>query len=290
MCENKVVVNGIPGDGFATSAEQAWKVTNWKLKLRGYARRQVLAVANHRWKSSQTQFVRCLYGHAIFPEHQGRLRQIIKNLKQHAEFIDTATLTEIIQSGEQPDGRFYHLSFDDGFANVFEEGGDVFADEQVPYSIFIVSDMVGADFEKMEYYNSKKLKYGKPLRTLTWNQVRDVIASGGEIGCHTHSHARLSEVSANHEQLITEIVTAKQLIENETGKSCLSFAWPFGKFSDIDQESLNLIQESGFTICFSAERGQVVSGKTDLFQVPRHQIELHWPVWENLLWAKGYRE
>lgn len=290
MNKKELVTDNKIDNRFAVSAKQAWKVTDWKLKVRNQARRAVLAYADRTWKSPDKNFVRCLYGHAIFPEHQGRLRQVIQDLKRNGEFIDTQTLASIIKSGKQPDGRFYHLSFDDGFANVFEEGGEVFADEKIPFSIFVVTDMVGSSFEKMTRYNDEKLKYGAPLRTLSWDEIRAVITAGGEIGCHTYSHSRLSAISSDTEQLIREIKTAKQKIEEETGIVCKSFAWPFGKYSDIDEISLELIRECGFEICFSAERGKIISGKTDLFQVPRHQVELHWPVWENLLWARGYRE
>ncbi len=183
-------------DQFARNADEAWR-PSWKFRMRNIARRQALRWADQWHHPDQPRFVRCLYSHAIFPEHQDRWRTIVRSLKQTGEFIDTPTLIEILASGREPDGRLFHLSFDDGFANVFEQGGPILADEQVPYTVFIATDLIGADLETMEAYNRNALKYGKPVRPMTWDQVRACAAAGGEIGCHTRSHARLSAISGD---------------------------------------------------------------------------------------------
>ena len=276
-------------DQFARNADEAWR-PSWKFRMRNIARRQALRWADQWHHPDEPRFVRCLYSHAIFPEHQDRWRTIVRSLKRTGEFIDTPTLIEILASGREPDGRLFHLSFDDGFANVFEQGGPILADEQVPYTVFIATDLIGADLETMEAYNRNALKYGKPVRPMTWDQVRACAAAGGEIGCHTRSHARLSAISGDSARLADEVGEAKRIIERETGAPCTSFAWPYGQSSDVDSTAIQVIRAFGFEICFSAERGRVVPGSTDRWHVPRHQMELHWPVWENLLWSRGYRE
>jgi peptidoglycan/xylan/chitin deacetylase (PgdA/CDA1 family) len=274
---------------FARTASEAWR-PSWKFRMRNLARRQALRWADQWHRPEEQKFVRCLYSHAVFPEHRDRLRTIVRSLKQKGEFIDTKTLIDIINSKSAPDGRYFHLSFDDGFANVFEQGRDIFAEEKVPYTIFIATDLIDADLETMVAYNDNALKYGKPVRPMTWEQVRECVAAGGEIGCHTRSHARLSAISNEPDRLAAEIGDARAIIERETGRPCISFAWPYGQAGDIDAKAIEAIREYGFSICFSAQRGRVVTGQTDLWRVPRHQMELHWPVWENLLWARGYRE
>ena len=117
-----------------------------------------------------------------------------------------------------------------------------------------------------------------------------VVVAGGEVGCHTRSHARLSAISGDDARLRDEIVAAKARIEAEIGTPCRSFAWPYGKMGDIDAKALAAIEEAGFDITFSAVRGRVTPGSTSLMKVPRHQVEFHWPLWENLLWAGGCRE
>ena len=280
-----------PGSQFAASAREALKAPRSPLAMiRRTLRQSVLLSANLAWRSGTDNFVRCLYGHTLFPEHRERMRRVIRTLKDRGEFIDTATLIAILKSDAPVSGRYFHLSFDDGFANVYEEGGPIFAQEQVPYVMFLATDLIGASFEEMADYNRVALRYGKPIRPMLWSQVRDSIAAGAEIGCHTRSHARLSDISGNAGRLHDEIVGAKAVIERETGRPCISFAWPFGKDRDVDETALSAIREAGFEICFSAERGRIEPGASDRFRAPRHQMEPHWPVWENLLWARGFLE
>lgn len=277
--------------GFAERAEHGWSApTSAFLSARHLARKSVLALANQTFREPTGNFVRCLYGHAVFPEQRETLRNLVRYCRNRGEFITTAQLRTIVESGEEPDGRFFHLSFDDGFANVYEEGGAILAEEGVPYVMFIATDLIGASLEKMQAYNDTALKYRQPLRTMTWDQVRQSIADGAEIGCHTQTHARLSHISCDTVQLVAEISEAKSIIENETGRVCDAFAWPFGKHADIDEAALTAIKDAGFSICFSAERGAVVPGQDSVFEIPRHQLELHWPKWELELFARGYRD
>ena len=276
---------------FAESAQEAWTPPlGLRGRTRAFARRQVLSFTRMTSKPSQADFIRCLYSHAIFPEAKDHLRTFIRTLKSQADFIDTPTLVEMMASKQPVRGRYYHLSFDDGFANVVETGGDVFASEKVPYTLFVSTDLIGASIEQMERYNETQLLYALPVRTLTWDQLRACGAAGGEVGCHTRTHARLSAISGDDARLRDEIVAAKARIEAEIGTPCRSFAWPYGKMGDIDAKALAAIEEAGFDITFSAVRGRVGPGAGAGMKVPRHQVEFHWPLWENLLWAGGCRE
>ena len=261
-----------------------------RARARALARRQVLAFHDRSTRWAEGDFVRCVYSHAVFPEARQDLKSFVRTLKNQGDFVDTATLIHMLDAGEPVRGRYFHLSFDDGFSNVFEVGGEVFASEGVPYSVFIATDLIDVPYETLDRFNRERLKYRNPVRTMTWDQVRACAAAGGEIGCHTRTHARLSAISGDPRLLDDEIAGAKAKIEAELGKPCISFAWPFGMQTDIDEVARARVAGAGFRIIFSATRGRVVPGETSLLNVPRHQVEFHWPLWENLLWARGCRE
>ena len=61
-------------------------------------------------------------------------------------------------------------------------------------------------------------------------------------------------------------------------------------FRDIDSAARAAITAAGFSANFSAVRGRVEPGRTDVMDIPRHQVEFHWPLHELLLWARGFRE
>jgi peptidoglycan/xylan/chitin deacetylase (PgdA/CDA1 family) len=277
---------------FAETSIDAWaRPAGLGAAMRKFTKQSILSLANRLTPVPQGPFIRCLYAHAVFQDNAANFRKAIRQVKSAGDFIDTPTLLEIIRSGREPDGRYFHLSFDDGFANVYEVGGEVLADEGVPYTMFVIANMVDASPEELSGYFSHMPVYRRMVRPMSWAQVKAAATTPGcEIGCHTMSHPRLSEISSDPARLQNEIAGAKALIEQKTGVPCNSFAWPYGRSTDIDEASLEAIEAAGFTACFSAVRGRVDPGKVNVLQIPRHHFEAHWPAHEVTLWAKGFRE
>jgi peptidoglycan/xylan/chitin deacetylase (PgdA/CDA1 family) len=187
-------------------------------------------------------------------------------------------------------GRYVHLSFDDGFANVAEVGGPTMHAMSVPFVIFLPSDFPEMSEEQLRPYFCSMDAYAAPIRPLTWNEARSVALLGGEVGSHTRRHLRLSDISCEAEILDEELRGSKERIQSELGASCRAFAWPYGTMSDIDAVSEAAMRNAGYEIAFSAVRGRIRPGLTNRMAVPRHQVEFHWPEHQLLLWARGFRE
>lgn len=275
---------------FAETARDAWAgPRNAPSAVRELARSAILSAVAPIMRPSE-DFVRCLYAHAVFPEHRERFRTFLRSVKNMGDFIDTPTLISLIRANAHIKGRYFHLSFDDGFANVVEVGGPILASERVPATLFLATDLVEAADIDLARYFERLSAYSRPVRIMTWAQVGAAAGLGLEIGSHTRSHARLSEISGDLRRLGDELLTSKQLLERTTGRPCIAFAWPYGTARDIDAAALASITDAGYEISFSAVRGRVRPTQTDILQVPRHQVEFHWPLRHSLLWARGFRE
>jgi len=276
---------------FAETAAEAWApVAGWRARIRGAARAARIRIEAMRQRPAAAPFVRCLYAHAVFADTVPTFRAFLRAAKQEGEFVDTPTLRAIIADGRPSDGRFFHLSFDDGFASVYEDGGPVMEDERVPYTMFVATDLIDADPKTLNSYFAHMPAYRARVRTLDWPQAKAAAGGIGEIGCHTRTHARLSNISGEPARLADEIAGAKAIIEGHVGRPCDSFAWPYGTATDIDHRGRAAIAAAGFTSNFSAVRGAVRPGTTDVMDIPRHQVEFHWPLRELMVWARGFRE
>lgn len=218
-------------------------------------------------------FIRPIYGHTIFDDKVDNFERLIHECKKIGDFVTTDQLIEAILKKKPISGRFFHLSFDDGLRNVFANGKHIFRKYDLKPIIFINPDSIGLQDESAFEFTKSRLNISRPIQIMNWDDVNAAIDYGIDIGSHTMSHARLSEVAPNSAELTEEILGSKLKIEEKTGRVCEHFAWPYGRSSDITSEAVHQVKKSGYKSCFSAIRGSVRGIETNRYRIPRHQIE-----------------
>jgi peptidoglycan/xylan/chitin deacetylase (PgdA/CDA1 family) len=97
-----------------------------------------------------------------------------------------------------------------------------------------------------------------PARPLTWDQVRELMAGGIEIGSHTVSHPILSALSPEAQE--GEIRRASDRIAEETGVRPVYFAIPNGALRDFDEHTTSILRSLGFQAALTTERGSNAPG------------------------------
>ncbi|MCL1920492.1 MAG: polysaccharide deacetylase family protein [Kiritimatiellaeota bacterium] len=154
----------------------------------------------------------------------------LRYLKAHGYTFVTAT--ELISFA--PTSRHVCLTFDDGYEDNYVHLFPLLKTYQAKATVFAAT--------RCEYP-------GKPM--LTDAQMREMADSGlVEFGGHTLSHVRLPELDdATAER---EIQEGKAWIERVTGRPCVSFAYPFGRYTPREIEMLKRL---GFQCAFTCEKG-----------------------------------
>lgn len=242
---------------------------------RAVARSLALRAAGTFRAMPATTPLRCHYLHYVYDDQVSAFRTLLRRLSDRFRFVPTQAVLEAIR-GDAPTGRTAHLSFDDGFDNVYRNAFPVLLELRIPCITFLPSSLVGASDEIIR--DAWWATYTRrPTRLLTWKQAREMADAGHEFGSHTASHARLSQLSGDRKRLYDEIVGSKKRIEDELSRPCRFLAWPFGTPRDIDDASREMIRAAGYEGCFSAVRGHVSPGRTDPLSIPRHHFEPQWP-------------
>lgn len=104
---------------------------------------------------------------------------------------------------------------------------------------------------------------------LNWVQLIEMHQSGiCEIGAHTHTHARFSNIDMHTKEL--EVNKNKQIIESHTGIACRFFAYPYGHYTDIVnwQESESVMKKCGIDLALTTIPSLLTSSSS-LVQMPR---------------------
>ena len=259
-------------------------------RLKGLVRSGVLRTLAYTARPAAPSFLRCLYCHYVFDDQREQFERIIVQLKRLGTFVDTATCVAMLD-GERPvDGRYFHLSFDDGFLNNFTNALPILKAQGVPALFFVPSALIGADWHTARDFALSKTIFRGVVEMASWQDLENAVAQGYEIGSHTRTHARLSEISANPAVLEDEIAGSRREIEARLGMACKYISWPFGTRTDADPASLAAVERAGYEACFGAYRGSVQSGVTDRYSIPRHHFEANWPLQHVLYFAQGNQE
>lgn len=118
------------------------------------------------------------------------------------------------------------VSFDDNFAS-WHRSLDFFAGLGLS-ATFYVNTLPFRDEcppDAIDLYFDRLAHRGERC-TLSTAELRDLAAAGHTIGCHSHSHFELSQLSA--EQWDAEIHLSKTILEDIAGTEVGDFSYPYG--------------------------------------------------------------
>lgn len=85
--------------------------------------------------------------------------------------------------------------------------------------------------------------------TMSWKMLKEMHASGMDIGSHTCSHRILSHLSEQDQQV--ELSTSKQQLEAQLGAPINAFAYPVGGMDTYTQATQRLLHETGYRVAFN---------------------------------------
>jgi peptidoglycan/xylan/chitin deacetylase (PgdA/CDA1 family) len=135
-----------------------------------------------------------------------------------------ATFTEAVTS--PPAARTLAVTFDDGFDSVRTHAAPILDELSLPGTVFVPTDWPGRTMRWPGIEQWADTPFAHELRAMSWDQLRALSAGGWEIGAHTCSHPRLSQLDA--EAAERELSEARAACEREIGRACRSVAYPFG--------------------------------------------------------------
>jgi peptidoglycan/xylan/chitin deacetylase (PgdA/CDA1 family) len=105
---------------------------------------------------------------------------------------------------------------------------------------------------------------------LTWDDARALHAAGIELGAHTIHHEILSRLDPTSAR--TEIEGSRNSLARALDLQPQSFAYPFGRRWDFNDDSARIARESGFTSATTTHAG-TNSPSTDPYRLHRVMID-----------------
>lgn len=172
------------------------------------------------------------------------------------------TFGEAVASPEQE--GILAVTFDDGYHSVVKEARPILDRLGIPATVFAPTDFIGSD-RPMRWAGIEQWLGGPhepELMPMTWAELRTLADDGWEIGSHTGSHPRLTQVDDS--TLEDQLVRSKRACEEQLGRPCTSLAYPYG---DVDARVIGAARRAGYRAAAALpDRGTGSSGR---FNYPR---------------------
>jgi peptidoglycan/xylan/chitin deacetylase (PgdA/CDA1 family) len=208
-------------------------------------------------------------------ERESFSRQL-RSLRHWGDFITLDEAVAALGSSSGLGGRYFCLTFDDGFRNWITNAVPVLKELGIAAAFFFPTKYVGldvdADWEQIApFYQHSYSTYGRFFEFVTWEDCRRIAAAGFTVGSHTHSHVRLSQLPPSEAE--EELTLSKQIIEKELGVPCRHFCCPWGQpGKDFDPATHpELARRLGYVSFLTTQEGANYSGQSP-FHIRRNDV------------------
>lgn len=250
-----------------------------KAKMRNLVRESVIyGLSQLRAIDNTTNWVRLPYYHHVFDDERKGFERQLKYLKNFGDFISIDQLYEMLNSGRPINGRYFCVSFDDGYRCCYSNMLPIVAELSVPVVIYLPTDYTGLSENNPE--DIIKLKQNYPENPnlelfLSWDQCREMLNHNISFGSHTCSHVNL--INLNEAEIEYELLQSKKIIERELAVACEHFACPWGQVNINFNPAITkpIAKKSGYKSFATTHRGKMQQGD-DLFMIKRDHLLAEW--------------
>ena len=178
--------------------------------------------------------------------------------------IRLSDLTNYLRTGKSLPAKPIVLTFDDGYADNFENA----------LPVLKKFNFIGTFFVITQFTDEKRPGY------MTWDQLKELAIEGNEIGSHSMNHVELN--SRSRAYLEFEIGESKAMIEARIGTPVKSFCYPSGKY---DARTIAVLRSDGY-LAATTEISGVDQSTSDIFELRRIRMRGSYSVADFAYWLK----
>lgn len=169
--------------------------------------------------------------------------------KQYFEVVSLSDLVESMGRGDDISRRLV-ITFDDAYRDNYEFAAIELRKRGLPATFFIPTGFVGSN--RPAWWDEQSSIQSE---WMSWQQVRELLDHGFELGTHTITHADCGQIRGA--DAIREIAGAKSQLEAATGASVRHFAFPYGDDSRMTEENRAIVRSADYRSCLAANGGTV---------------------------------
>jgi len=151
------------------------------------------------------------------------------------------------------------ITIDDGFDSIYDEAFPILKEFGFPFTFFIYTNFLGGSGS-----------------TLSVEEIKEMMANGGTLGCHSVSHPYVSKVRMEREKgpeaytkfLRKEMIESANILEEKIGVRPIIYAYPGGYYAE---DMFDVAKEAGYEALFTVNPAKTVY-TTSNYEINRYVI------------------
>ncbi len=180
-------------------------------------------------------------------------RQLSYLHENQYQVLPLSQIARMVRAGEELPDRTVGLCVDDAFTSFAQQALPLLQKYSFPATLFVNTDAVGQP------------------GYLDWQELKDLLGQGIEIGNHTASHAYQVEMEEGETgvewqaRIRADIERSKRELKLNLGVEPEIFAYTYGEYSPA---LIEIIRAAGFKAAFAQQSGVIHTG-ADIWALPR---------------------
>lgn len=237
------------------------------------------SIRNRESQIASSKVVQVVNFHHMYDYEEEAFRNFLDWFGKRYNVISYSQAVERVHSGNI-DAAYGAITFDDGLKSVVS-AGNILKEFGYSATFFVCSGIIGETCPKrLRTFCENALMVYESDEFLSWEDIESLLNQGHEIGNHTVSHPKLSELTAD--QVHEEIDGAQELLSQRLGRID-HFAWPFGSFELLGQSAVEYLLGAGYVSIGSGVRGSHAPHTETVQDIPlvcmrRDNVESRWPL------------
>ena len=183
-------------------------------------------------------------------------------LAAHARVIGLPEALDLFERGEAPPADAVVLTFDDGYESFLEHARPALLERGMTATLFLITHWMG----KSNDWNSRA-RYR--ARHMSWEQARQLLGEGFEIGAHSRNHQAL--VKFDRQRIKSELHGSANDIRDALDHEPRSVAYPFG----THDKAVIKVAKKRFRLGFASGTKGVRDWRADPFRIHRIVVGPH---------------
>ncbi|MBW2060382.1 MAG: polysaccharide deacetylase family protein [Deltaproteobacteria bacterium] len=150
-----------------------------------------------------------------------------------------------LTAGQNLPARPFMITFDDGARDCLTQARDVLESRGFTAAVFVVTDLVGQT-------NAWDRDKNEPLVSLlNWEELKELIEAGWEVGSHTRTHMDLT--TCTNKVLAEELAGSRDALGEKLGVDVLALAYPYGHVNEAVKEAA---LKAGYRLAWTIQAGK----------------------------------